>query len=250
MDTTTPPPLPEATPGARMLYLIRCRPSTTREELIMHWFANHMAAVIRDQLDRAEQGKSHARRYIATLFDADKDGSHPWDGVAQLWFDRPLPRPEVPQGTTPTDTFQQKAEPYMPWATKEYVILDGSRHLPVEPLTLNPPFPCTRSGFFKVSFLVGAKERCDYDAFYDHWLRVHVPNVRSVMEEVGGFRYVVGHSLEPEIEPYAGIAELYFPDESGWRKYRSVIEPDGMEEWVDATKMLVLRARTEMVGIP
>ena len=40
----------------------------------------------------------------------------------------------------------------------EYVVMDGSDQLPVEPLTLNAPYPCTRSGFFKVTFLVKAKE--------------------------------------------------------------------------------------------
>ena len=61
------------------------------------------------------------------------------------------------------------------------------------------------------------------------------------MGRVGGLRYVVGHSVEPEAEPFAGLAELYFADHAGWKKYRSVIEPDGMEEWVDSERTLVLR---------
>ena len=36
------------------------------------------------------------------------------------------------------------------------------------------------------------------------------------MGKIGGFRYVVSHSLEPDTEPYAGMAELYFPNEKGW----------------------------------
>ena len=240
--------LPTATPGAKMLYLIKRRPTTSREELVAHWFANHMPAVIQGQKDQAEKGRLHAWRYIATLYDANKEGEHPWDGMAQLWWEHPPPRPEVPRGTTPSDTFQQKAEPYVPWATTEYVVIDGE--LPVEPLTLNAPFPCTRSGFFKISFLVTAKDGTDYDAFFTHWLNVHVPNVKSTMEAVGGFRYVVSHSMEPQEEPCAGLAELYFEDEDSWRRYGQTIKLDGMEEWVDSERMLVLRAHTEMIGIP
>ena len=239
-----------STPGAKMLYLIKRRTTTSREELIAHWFANHMPLVIQAQHDQAARGKVHATRYIATLFDANRDGEHPWDGMAQLWFDRPLPRPEVPHGTEPTDTFQQKAEPYVPWATREYVVLDGSEHLASEPLTLNAPFPNTRSGFFKVSFLVKARSDCDYDAFFAHWLEVHVPNVTDTLIATNGFGYVVSHSIEPDLERYAGLAELYFHDEAGWAGYRNLIEPDGMEAWVDPNGTLVLRARTEMIGVP
>ena len=246
-DTSTPP---EAIPGAKMLYLIKRRASTSREELVAHWFANHMPQVIQSQNDQKAQGKPHAYRYIATLYDANDRNEHPWDGVAQLWWDQPLPKPEVPHGTTPSDTFQQKVEPYVPWATREYVVMEGSEHLKVEPLTLNAPFPCTRSGFYKVNFLVKAKEGTDFDKLFPHWLNVHVPNVRSVMEGVGGFRYVVSHSMDPGDEPYAGMAELYFQDETGWAKYQETIQSDGMQEWVDGAGTLVLIGRTEMIGIP
>lgn len=238
-----------ATPGAKMMYLIKARPTTSREELVAHWFANHMPLVIAAQHAAAAAGKLHATRYVATLFDADRDGGRVWDGVAQLWWERALPRPEQPHGTVPTDSFQEKAEPYVPWATTEYVVLDGSERLPVVPLTLNPPFPCTRSGFHKVTFLVGAQPGADCRALFDHWLDVHIPNVRSVMEQVGGFRYVVSHSIEPEAEPYAGMAELYFPDAAAWSRFRDTIQPDGMERWTDPSRTVVLRAGTEMIGI-
>ena len=241
---------PEAGPGAKMLYLIKRRATTSREELVAHWFANHMPAVIAGQHDQAARGRAHAHRYIATLYDANAEGEQPWDGMAQLWWDRSLPRPEVPHGTTPTDTFQQKAEPYVPWATREYVVIDGSESLSVEPLTLNAPFACTRSGFYKVSFLVKTKDGVDFDAFYSHWLNVHVPNIRSVMAEVGGFRYVVSHSIEPQVEAYAGMAELYFHAAADWAEFGKAIQPDGMEQWVDGGATLVLAARTEMIGIP
>ncbi|MCP5029541.1 MAG: EthD domain-containing protein, partial [Actinomycetia bacterium] len=210
-------------PGVKMNYLIKRRSTTSREELVANWFANHMPAVIAGQHAAAEKGDPHARRYLATLFDADRDGDHCWDGVAQLWWDRPVPMPDQPHGTEPTDTFQQKAEPYVRWATTEYIVIAGSDRLPVEPNTLNPPFPCTRSGFLKITFLVGIQEGADRAELFDHWLNVHAPNVRGVMIEVGGFHYAVSHSLNPE-SPYAGMAELYLPDADAWRGYRETIQ--------------------------
>ncbi len=240
--------MPTLTPGAKMLFLIKRRPATSREELVAHWFANHMPGVIETQTAQAASGRNAARRYIATLFDADRRGEHPWDGMAALWFDKPFRKPDTPYGTEPTDTFQQKAEPYVPWATTEYVILDPSLWLPAEPLTLNAPFPITRSGFYKVSFLIEAKPGTDFDALFAHWLNVHVPNVKGTMEKAGGFGYAVSLSLKPETERYAGLAEVWYADESGWRAYRDALEPDGIEAWVE--RALVLKSHTEMVGIP
>jgi hypothetical protein len=240
----------EATPGAKMMYLIRRRASVTREELIVHWFANHMPGVIKGQHDAADAGRPHARRYIATLFDPDGNGASLWDGVAQLWWDAPLPRAKTPHGTTPRDTFQQKAQPYVGWATTEYVVLDGADRLPVQPLTLNAPFPCTRSGFFKVTSLVRAKPAARYAELFEHWLGVHAANALAVMREVGGFRYVVSLSIEPESEPYAGMAELYFPDADAWARFAAALQPDGMDRWVDASAAQFFTSGTEMIGIP
>ncbi len=240
--------IPAATAGAKMLFLIKRKPATSREELVAHWFANHMPGVIESQQQNKAANRLHAWRYIATLFDADKSGLHPWDGIAQLWWDRPLPKPQQPFGDPARDTFQAKAEPYWPWATREYVVMDAD--LPAAPNTLNEPFPMTRSGFLKITFLVAARDGIDHDAFFKHWLEVHVPNVTSVMQQVGGTRYVVSHSLQPADETFAGMAELYFPDADGWRQYRQTIQPDGMEAYAADQGTLVLRAHTEMVGIP
>ena len=70
------------------------------------------------------------------------------------------------------------------------------------------------------------------------------------MDDAGGFGYAVSHSINPVEEPYAGLAELYFPDESGWERYKSSIRPDGMERWVEQGGTVILGARTEMIGIP
>ena len=236
----------QQTPGAKMMFLIKRRPETSREELIAHWFANHMPGVIEAQ-QQQPPGRLRARRYLATLFHANRDGVHPWDGVAQLWFDAALPRPKTPHGQRPRDSFQERAMPYVSWATQEYVVLPPN--LPTKPLTLNAPFPTTRSGFLKVTFLVATKADTDHDELFKHWLDVHVPNVLTTLEQSNGFGYLVSHSLEPQLEPYAGMAELYFHDVQGWDEYRAAITADGMERWVDPESTLVLRSDTEMVGI-
>jgi len=237
---------PEETAGVKNIYLIKRRPTATREELLVHWFANHMPDVIARH--KNSRDGIFAKHYIATPFDVKMDRDMAWDGMAQLWYNRAPPHPARPMGRDPVDTFQEKAEPYMPWGTREYVVMDGA--LPLVPPTLNPPFPCTRSGFFKVVFLVGLAAGADAQALFDHWLDLHVPNVRQVMQKVGGFRYVVSHSINPANEDYAGMAELYFPDAAGWACYRAEIQPDGMENWVDPDNVAVFSSGTEMVGIP
>jgi len=239
----------EPTRGAKMLYLIRRRPEVSREELVVHWFARHMPPVIESQQHAKAAGKFHAWRYIATLYDADANGQHPWDGVAALSFDRALPAAGVAHGEPPMDSFQERAFPYNPWATQEYVVIDGDEHLPVAPSRLGTPFPCTRSGFLKISFFVKGRSGVDFAAFHDHWRNVHVPNVTGVMQKVGGLRYVLNLSLEPETAPYAGLAELWFRNGDDWRRYKSIIQPDGMERFADDDGTLVLRSVTEMIGI-
>ncbi|MCY4517447.1 MAG: EthD domain-containing protein [Acidimicrobiaceae bacterium] len=237
-----------ATPGAKMIFLIKRRPEATRDELVANWYKNHMPAVIAGQARAAAEGKVHATKYIATLFDQRPGRDVPWDGMAQLWFDRAIPNPPEPHGTVPADTFQQKAEPYVGWATTEYVVIDGE--LPVVPNTLNEPFPVTRSGFFKVSFLVPGRDGVDYNAAFRHWLDAHAPNVRNVMNEIGGLRYVVNHSQDPANEAYIGMAELYFSDPQGWDDYRATITEDGFSEFVDFNRLVNMHATAQMIGIP
>ncbi len=235
---------------AKMIYLIRRRANVSRDELIMHWFKNHMPAVIESNTKAPREGRTGANRYIAQLF-ASKPTERPvWDGLAQLWFSDPHPPMKHPAGDPPSDTFQEKAEPYRNWALKEYIVREGKDNLSVDPLTLNEPFPTTRSGFFRLNYLVAAKPGTDFDEFFAHWLNVHVPNVDSHLVRAGGFRYIVNHSFYPTESPYCGMAELYFENEEGARDFQTNIKPDGMERWIDGSAMHVMQGDTEMVGIP
>lgn len=231
-----------------MQFLIRRRPGATRDELVANWFANHMPAVIARQRKIAERSGAPDTRYIATLYNPVPSGEQVWDGVAQIWEQAPYPRETTPHGTEPRDTFQQKAMPYVGWPTTEYVVVDGE--LPLTPNDLNEPFPYTRSGFLKVTTILTAKADADLAALKAHWLDVHAPNVASVMKQVGASRYVVSMSEEPEVDPYIGMAELYFPGKDELRDYLERYESDGIEEHFDTDSRLVFRSTTEMVGIP
>lgn len=234
----------------KMIYLIRRRRDVSRDELIVHWFKNHMPAVIEGQQRAKEAGRDHASKYIAQLFANGDQYENGWDGMAQLWYGKPLPVANNPHGREPTDTFQQKAEPYQAWATREYVIREGTDELQVEPLTLNDPFPTSRSCFYRLNYLVAAKEGTDHDEFFKHWLDVHVPNVVGVLAQTKGIRYVVSHSITPEQAPFAGMAELYFPTVEDARAFRQTIQPDGMERWIDGANMQIMNGDTDMIGIP
>jgi EthD domain len=238
------------TPGAKMLYLIRRRPTASREELVVHWFANHMPQVAEGMNRARAAGKGGAWGYRGTLFES-LDGQQPaWDGVATLWFDTVIPNPEVPHGTTPVDTFQQKAEPYTGWATREHIIIDPAPRLAVTPDTLNDPYPCTISGFHKLVVLMATQPGCDIDAFFEHWLGVHQRNVADLMRRVGGFGYVINLTVEPAHEDFAGSAELYFPDAAAATEFFSGLQPDGLERFVDPARTLMFTSQTEMIGIP
>ncbi|MCH9675344.1 MAG: EthD domain-containing protein [Gammaproteobacteria bacterium] len=238
---------PPQTAGAKMQYLIKRRETTSREELIAHWFANHMPGVIARNEAQRNANKPHASRYVASLFNTEEEAFPVWDGVAQLWYDAPPATPAQPSGTVPADTFHEKVEPYWPWATHEWVVVDGD--LPLNVPTLNAPYPCTRSGFLKQISLVAAKPGTDVQAMFDHWLDVHAPNVKETMTEVGGFRYAISLSIDPERAPYAGMAELYFPDVATQARFWEVLKPDGFQNWADPEKTLRFRCGTEMVGI-
>jgi hypothetical protein len=241
-------PTVTATPGYRMNVLIRRRAGVSRDELVANWFANHMPGVVKAMANAALAGQPHAHRYIATLFDAPTQGAPAWDGIAQLWWQQNLGKPAEPHGTKPMDTFQQKAAPYLPWWVREFVVLDGA--LPLAPNTLNEPFPCTRSGFFKATFLMKTKPGTDHEAFFAHWLGTHAANVASVLKNVGGFRYVIARTVDLAGEEFAGHAEVYFPNAEAFARFGAELKPDGMERWMDGPGCLTFTSDTEMVGIP
>ena len=96
------------TPGAKMNFMIRRREDASRDEMIAHWYKNHMPGVIEAQEAAIATGRRPARKYLVTLFNGEQ-GERPhrptYDGMAQLWFD-PL-RPRRPMLRT-RDTLTRK----------------------------------------------------------------------------------------------------------------------------------------------
>ena len=68
------------------------------------------------------------------------------------------------------------------------------------------------------------------------------------MGKIGGFRYVVSHSLEPDTSPTRGWPSS-ISNEKGWDDYRAVFEPDGFGDLIDPEATLRFHSGTEMVGI-
>ena len=233
----------EPTPDVKMMFPVRRKPNTTHEEFLVYWFAHHMPVTIAAMGDVG-------RGYIGTPFQAAADGTHPWDGMAQMFLAEPLATPAEGFGAKPVDSFQEHAQPYFGWATQEYVFLQGDEFLPVRPLTLHAPFPTTRSGFFKVTRLVKAKNASEFDELHAYWLQEHAAHVVEAMRAANGFRYVVGLSLEPQNAPYAGMEELYFPDVSNWQNYQQIMQDNDLSKWVDDEGVQTFYTDTEFVAIP
>ena len=232
-----------ASPDIKMMFLIKRKPGTTREQLLAYWFAHHMPGTIKAMGDVA-------RGYIGTVFKADTADDYPWDGVAQMFLKKPLKTPLEGFGARPADSFHELVQPYFGWATREYLVLDGSEFLPVRPLTLNAPFPTTRSGFFKVTHLVKSIPGADHDTLNAYWLSDHASMVADLMRQVGGFHFAVGISLEPDDAPYAGIEEFYFHEPAAWKRYQELVAPDALSQWCSEADSHTLFADTEFVAIP
>lgn len=82
------------------------------------------------------------------------------------------------------------------------------------------------------------------EAFYDRWLNVHGPLVKSVAEQIGARRYVQSHKLDTSVneqlreargmaEPYDGITEVW------WDSMDDLIRAAETEEGQAAMQRLV-----------
>lgn len=56
--------------------------------------------------------------------------------------------------------------------------------------------------------------------------------------------------MEPDVDPYVGMAELYFPDRNALRRYDEIYVSEGIENFSDTDARLLFYSTTEMVGIP
>ncbi|MEQ9801036.1 MAG: EthD domain-containing protein [Salinisphaeraceae bacterium] len=88
--------------------------------------------------------------------------------------------------------------------------------------------------------------RADFtpEAFYDRWLNVHGPLVKSVAKQIGARRYVQSHKLDTPVneqlreargmpEPYDGITEVW------WNSMDDLIQAAETDAGRDAMQRLV-----------
>ena len=113
-----------------MVYLIKRRAETSREELIT--LVCHPCEALSTEIWETEGRINQRRTTMSRLYSIRATVRYTRDGAAQLWYDAPsdaLPN----ERRRAYDTFQQVVEPYWPWATREYVVIDGA--LPLKPPT-------------------------------------------------------------------------------------------------------------------
>jgi len=236
----------ETTRYTKMLFLIRRRAHTTRDALVAQWFKNHMPAVIAAQSSAKEKGFNHATRYWATLF--QETGERAWDGVAQLWFQAPMPYPDEPFGTQPSDSFQEHAEPYHAWETEETVLFD---HLPLaQGLTLNEPYPTTRTSMHRITLLIPAESSSIDLSTLNHWLGHETAPFQDQAEAAGCLRCAVSLSTQPNRDPYLGVLEFYFTAVSDWPAFLAQLSDPLIQELLESTTTERYFSDTEFIGIP
>lgn len=227
-------------------YLVRRNETTTREELFVHWYANHMPRIIANN----ESGKGpEISRYTISLFDkptGTDSASTPWDGIAALCVEEELPKPKEPRGINPTDSFEERVIPFRQWQTKEYIVDDPSNKLPITPLRLNRPLPCTRSGYLRVNRLIPLNPDADWTMLEKYWLDVRAPRLRNILKDANAFGFVINISLHPADAPYAGLEEYYFSDDSNWHASQSLVNFEE-NEFFGASE--IFTTHTEFVGI-
>ena len=215
----------EISQGVKMIFPVRRQIETSHTEFVASWFAHHMPFTINAMGD---QGWG----YIGTAFNHSDDiQDPPWDGIAQMFLNKPLPNPPGGFGVIPADSFHERAvQPYFGWATTEFMVVPGGDQLEVRPLTLGEPFPTSRSGFFKVVIFTPASRNTDPQQLETHWRRTRAPQIEQAMTEVGGFRYVVsldqGNEIGEQISAYAAMEELYFNKPADWDNFLTIVKPD------------------------
>jgi hypothetical protein len=236
----------DTTRFTKMLFLIRHRAHTTRDALVAQWFKNHMPNVIAAQSVAKARGFNHATRYWATLF--QETGERSWDGVAQLWFQAPMPYPDEPFGTQPSDSFQEHAEPYHAWETKETVLFD---HLPfAQGLTLNEPYPTTRTSIHRITLLIPTESGSIDLSTLNHWLGHETGPFQDQAEAAGCLRCAVSLSTEIDRDPYLGAIEFYFAAADDWQNYSADVGDAFIQSLLLAEGTEIYFSDTELIGIP
>lgn len=209
---------------------IRRRDGVTHDEVVRHWRAVHMPAVIAHMTPR---------HYSVTIFEqpegasARRDGTV-FDGLASVTYDDPAVARREQVTAMPAevagDGFGALIRRSDRLQCTAHVIVDGPR----------PP------GCHKIVGLVRPGAGHTVEEGWRCWLEEHAPNVATGFEAGGGLRYVVSladrHEQDP---PYVGLAELWFRDRQAARSHLARVRPD---RFLDLTIPTILHG-TETIGI-
>lgn len=137
----------------------------------------------------------------------------PYDGVAEVWFDRledltGMPRnPEYVEGAQADEPNFIDTAKLAFLATREHVVIEG------------PPI-ARDTAWIKAIFLLRRRADMTVAAFQDYWLTGHAP---QIPRDAGVLRYVQCHQL-PEtyaqgVPAYDGMAELWFESMDSFLRY-------------------------------
>jgi hypothetical protein len=181
--------------GALMLkwiVAVRRKDGVSHEELVDVWEHIHVPHV---------RELAKPVRYLVTFFDPDQPDVD-CDGMAELTF-----RDEAHFD----DTVGRKAGPNRN--------ADGfSRYvsgLPIQLITderINVDAETTRDDL-KISYFARRRSGVSVEAFHEHWLGVHLPNVKAAVERTpSAVRYVVNLSRSDSQSSFDGMAAIWFRD--------------------------------------
>lgn len=188
----------------RLVFVLRRRPETSREEFQTYWLQTHapLVAGVADTLGITRYQQVH------TVSEDTTRAAAPFDGVAELWFDpaRSTGSPDEHQSAAAmlledeARFIDLSASPI--WYAAEHVMADG----PAEGL--------------RSTTAVRRRAGLTREQFRRHWAEVHGPLAASRPDVFGIVRYVQMHTPDdaetfpPAVvrgapEPYDGLAEVY-----------------------------------------
>ena len=210
----------------KLVVLARRGEGVSHDELVAHWQDAHMPAVIKHV---------QPELYRVTFFDPENKPG--FDGMAVLWFED---AERAKRWYSTSDLVTELQDGFFEMTDRQPVVLVCEEHVIVD-----GPTPADA---VKVTGLLQRKPEVDADTFYRSWLDDHVPNVAATLQATpGGLRYVVSHAILGGSKPaYAGLAEVYYADQTAASAHMRQLGPDNFLQYTERAEFL---NGFEVVGI-
>ncbi len=230
----------------RLVFVLHRRPELTREEFQRYWSLTH-APLVKSVADTLGITGYHQ---VHTVRDNPGYESQPFDGVAELWFDRAKATGSIVE--------QQNAGALLLEDEGQFI------DLPASPIFLGDEKVISdgaRDGL-RMTTVVYRKPGTTRAEFRHHWGEVHGPIVVAHPEVFGGSRYVQVHAPDDAEtypaaiarnapEPPDGLAEAFF---SGVAKIDPAISGPVMAElgddttkFADASRLVSTYGRVDVI---